>query len=256
MVTRMPFFEVKSLITECEINYSTVTAEEDSLVSVIIVCGGSSSRMNGIDKMFAEVGGMPISSLTVSAFQKCDFVDNIIIVTKDDSVLKMQQMCEKYKFSKVSDIVEGGNCRQRSVANGLDRVADVGIVLVHDGARPFVSEACILRVIDAAKKYGAATCAVKLKDTVKQITNDGLVVSTPDRESLVSVQTPQGFNTELYKLAVNNAQFDLEKYTDDCSVVEASGHEVYTVEGDYKNIKITTAEDLLYAEVLAGKGQV
>ena len=241
------------MVTETELQYTTAETDNSKPVSVIIVCGGSSTRMNGIDKMFAEIGSMPLAAVTVLAFQNCEAVDNIVIVTKPDSILPMQQMCEKYGFSKVSDIVEGGSCRQRSVANGLDKVTD-GIVLVHDGARPFVTDDCILRVIDAAKRYGACTCAVKLKDTVKQIKSDGLVVSTPDRASLVAVQTPQGFDVELYKSCVANKQFDLEKYTDDCSVVEANGCSVYTVEGDYENFKVTTAEDLLYANFLMKKG--
>ncbi len=236
------------MITECRLEYSTVQDERHT-VSVIVVCGGNSSRMNGIDKIFAEVGGMPIGARTIQVFQKCSHVDNIVVVTKSESVLKMQQMCEKFGFSKVSDIVEGGNCRQRSVANGLE-AANGDIVLVHDGARPFVSEECILRVIDAAKYHGAATCVVKLKDTVKVVDKEGKVLSTPDRETLVSVQTPQGFKTELYRDAVNKSQFVLDTFTDDCSLVEALGYNVYTVEGDYKNIKITTAEDLKIAEML------
>ena len=207
--------------------------------------------MNGVDKMFAEIGGKPIAAITVEAFEKSCEIDNIIIVTKEESVLKMQQLCETYGFKKVSDIVEGGSCRQRSVANGIDKICDEnGIVLVHDGARPFVTEECIKRVKEAALKFGACTWAVKLKDTLKQIKCDGLVVSTPDRDSLVSVQTPQGFNVGLYKKAVEMQQFELEKFTDDCSVVEALGVSVYTVNGDYNNIKITTAEDLLFAEFL------
>ncbi len=242
------------MITESKLQYNCVTAEENRDVSVIIVCGGSSTRMNGIDKMFATIGGMPVVAVTISAFQNCKAVDNIVIVTKAENVLKMQKLCEEYDFSKVCDIVEGGSCRQRSVANGLDMVKS-GIVLVHDGARPFVSNDCILRVVDAAKKYGAVTCAVKLKDTVKQIKSDGLVISTPDRASLVAVQTPQGFETELYKACVENKQFDLDKFTDDCSIVEACAHSVYTVDGDYENIKITTAEDLEYADFLLRKGK-
>ena len=242
------------MVTETKIEYTALVEKEYKSVAAIIVCGGSSSRMNGVDKMFAEIGDMPLSAVTVSAFQNCDKVDNIIIVTKSDSVLPMQQMCEKYGFSKVSDIVEGGSCRQRSVANGLDKVR-ADIVLVHDGARPFVTNDCILRVIDGAERYSACTCAVKLKDTVKQIKNDGLVVSTPDRASLVAVQTPQGFDAELYKKCVSNSQFDLEKFTDDCSVVESCGHSVYIVDGDYENFKVTTSEDLLYASFLMRKGE-
>ncbi len=237
------------MITQCELNYSTVKDAENIKVSAIIVCGGSSSRMNGIDKMFAEIENVPVVALTIEAFEKCSIIENIVVVTKSESILKMQNLCETFKFTKVTDIVEGGNCRQRSVANGLSYV-DSDIVLIHDGARPFVSDQCIKRVANATLEYGAVTCAVKLKDTIKHIDNEGKVLSTPDRNTLVSVQTPQGFNTELYKDSVNKSQFKLDSFTDDCSLVESLGHDVYTVDGDYKNIKITTAEDLLFAKTL------
>lgn len=243
-------------VTKVSFEYTTETGLKSDQVSVIIVCGGSSSRMNGVDKMFAKIGGMPVAARTISAFEQCEGVNKILVVVKKDNLLKMQQLCDDFKFKKVTDIVEGGNCRQRSVANGLDRVGDdVSVVLVHDGARPFVSKACINRVIESAKNYNAATCAVKLKDTVKQIKPDGLVVATPDRNALVSVQTPQGFKTELYKNAVRLAKERLEDFTDDCSLVEFAGQSVYVVDGEYSNIKITTAEDLEYADFLLAKGE-
>lgn len=221
-------------------------------VAAVIVCGGSSSRMHGIDKMFAEVGGMPVAARTVAKFQNCEKIDSIVIVTKEESVLKMQELCEKYGFGKVTDITVGGRCRQESVKNGVEFLKDdIGIVLIHDGARPFVTDECIVRVIDGAAEHGAVTCAVPLKDTVKSVKPDGLVIGTPDRSALCAVQTPQGFGLELYKKAIEANADRLEDFTDDCSVVESLGYAVYTVEGDYSNIKVTTAEDLLYAEILA-----
>ena len=241
--------------TESKLQYTSVCDVDSCMTTAVIVCGGSSSRMNGVDKMFAEIGGKPIAAITIDVFEKSCEIDNIIIVTKAESIFKMQQLCETYGFKKVTDIVEGGSCRQRSVANGIDKICDENsIVLIHDGARPFVTEDCIKRVKEAALKLGACTCAVKVKDTLKQINGDRLVVSTLDRDSLVSVQTPQGFNVGLYKMAVEMQQFELEKFTDDCSVVEALGINVYTVNGDYNNIKITTAEDLLFAEFLIKRG--
>lgn len=238
--------------TETALKYTTVSVAETDKVSVIIVCGGSSSRMNGIDKMFAEINGIPVCVRSISAFQKCEAVNGIVVVTKEDSILKMQRLCEEYKLSKVTDIVVGGDSRQQSVANGLAQLTDdTEIVLIHDGARPFVTEACINRVINAARENSAVTCAVKLKDTVKVVRSDGMVTSTPDRNTLAAVQTPQGFKFSLYKSAVSANAEQLHSFTDDCSVVEAFGYPVYTVDGDYRNIKITTAEDLKIAQIFA-----
>lgn len=238
-------------VTETVLQYVTVDEIQTDKVSVIVVCGGSSRRMNGIDKIFTEIGGIPVCVRSISAFQNCDAVSDIVVVTKSESVLKMQQLCEKFGLSKVTDIVEGGDCRQQSVKNGLDRITENGgIVLIHDGARPLVSNRTIENVIDGARRLSAVTCAVKVKDTVKRIGLDGRVIDTPDRSSLVAVQTPQGFSTELYRKAVGEFEAILENFTDDCSVVERAGYPVYTVEGDYSNIKITTAEDIFTAEAL------
>lgn len=240
-------------LLERTLQYTELSTDAKSIAAVI-VCGGSSSRMGGIDKMFVDVGGMPICARSIKKFQNCSYVDSIVVVTKDDSILTMQQLCEKYQFSKVTDIVSGGKCRQESVRNGIERLKDeVGIVLIHDGARPFVTDDCIKRVIDGAVKYSAVTCVVPLKDTVKKIDSDGMVIETPDRSSLSAVQTPQGFNFELYKRSVESKGDCLEDFTDDCSVVESCGYAVYVVEGDYNNIKITTADDILYASFLAKK---
>lgn len=238
-------------VTETWLKYVTVEDTCAEKVAVIVVCGGSSARMNGIDKMFADCGGVPVCVRSISAFQNCDAVSDIVVVIKSESVLKMQQLCEKYALSKVTDIVVGGTCRQESVKNGLDRITDdVGIVLVHDGARPLVSEKIIIDVIAGVGKYSAVTCAVKPKDTVKSVGKDGLVTATLDREALVTVQTPQGFSLKLYKNAVAEADGRLASFTDDCSVVEAAGYSVYTVNGAYSNIKITTPEDIALAETL------
>lgn len=236
---------------ETALCYTTVK-DEASRITAIVVCGGSSSRMNGIDKMFVDVCGVPVCVRSIKAFQACDAVSDIVVVTKEDSVLKIQQYCEKFNLFKVSDIVIGGSCRQQSVANGLAVVSDkTDIVLIHDGARPFVSLDCIKRVIDGALKYSAVTCAVIPKDTIKVAKTDGLVTSTLTRDELRSVQTPQGFEFGLYKKAVEANKDRLADFTDDCSLVESFGYAVYTVDGDYKNIKITTSEDLQIAHIFA-----
>lgn len=239
-------------VLETFLQYTKVNESDNGKISVIVVCGGSSSRMKGVDKMFAEVKGIPVCIRSILAFQNCDEVADIIVVTKEENILKMQQLCSQFKLTKVTDIVAGGSCRQRSVYNGLRQLTDeTDIVLIHDGARPFVTADCIKRVIDGVKQNSAVTCAVSLKDTVKVIKPDGLVVSTPDRSTLSAVQTPQGFKFKIYCAAVEKNIDRLEDFTDDCSVVEACGYPVYVVDGDSRNIKITTAEDLKIADILA-----
>lgn len=243
------------MMTETLLKYTAVKESDSGKVSVIVVCGGSSSRMGGIDKMFAEIKGIPVCIRSCLAFQNCDSVSDIVIVTRRENILKMQQLCGTFKLTKVSDIVEGGNCRQQSVANGLKQLTDyTDTVLIHDGARPFVKNDCIERVIEKAREFSAVTCAVPLKDTVKIVREDGLVTATPDRSIMQAVQTPQGFDYNLYKSAVEANTEHLEDFTDDCSIVEAHGFPVYTCMGDYTNIKITTAEDLRIAEVFAEDG--
>lgn len=238
--------------TKTLLNYTTVDNSASNKVSVIVVCGGSSSRMGGVDKMMHEVKGIPVCIRSCMKFQSNDKVSNIVIVTKAESILNMQRFCDSFKLTKVTDIVEGGNCRQQSVANGLMQLSDdTDIVLIHDGARPFVTNECIDRVIEKARELMAVTCAVPLKDTVKSVRFDGLVTATPDRSALQSVQTPQGFKLALYKAAVEANLDNLDKFTDDCSIVEAFGYPVYTCMGDYKNLKITTIEDLKIAEIFA-----
>lgn len=237
---------------ETKIKITELKEASDGKVTAIIVCGGSSSRMKGVDKMFALVSGIPVAVRSALKFQNSPLIDGIVIVTREEKILELQHLCKEYNLTKVTDIVAGGKCRQESVINGLNTVSDDSLyVLVHDGARPFVTEACIERVLDGAKKYSAVTCSVPLKDTVKQTKKDGMVIATPDRNSLCAVQTPQGFRTEIYKQCAEAVSDRLEDFTDDCSIVEANGYPVYAVDGDYNNIKITTSEDLAFAQILA-----
>ena len=240
------------LTLETVLKYTTVNESKKDKISVIVVCGGSSQRMKGIDKMLAEINGIPVCVRSILAFQNCNSVTDIVVVTKEENVLKLQQLCGQFKLTKVTDIVVGGSCRQQSVYNGLIQLSDdTDVVLIHDGARPFVTAECIERVINGAKENSAVTCAVSPKDTIKVKMEDGLVVSTPDRNTLSAVQTPQGFKYSLYLSAVEQSIDKLNGFTDDCSIVESAGYPVYIVEGDYKNIKITTAEDLEIAEIFA-----
>lgn len=233
------------LETKLKLDYSICGICEK--VPVIIVAAGSSTRM-GTNKQFIELGGIPVIARTLKAFESCESISNIILVVRTDDLFQMQMMCEKYKISKISDIVCGGDTRQESVLNGFARLGgDCKSVLIHDGARPFVSRSVICAVVEALENHSAALPAVRVKDTVKRVDNDGLVLETVPREDLVYVQTPQGVNVKEYLSAVEKV--DVARFTDDASIMEAAGYSVSVVEGSYKNIKITTKEDIALANV-------
>lgn len=236
------------LETEFKLEYEIEELPADGGVPVIVVAAGSSTRMNGINKQTALLCGVPLIIRTLMRFEKCGKISNIILVVKPDDVFSMQQLADRYHIEKLTDIVCGGENRQQSVKNGLERLPEnAETVLIHDGARPFVTDEIICGVISALGTHNAVTCAVKLKDTVKQVDENGNVLSTPDRNTLVAVQTPQGVNVSDYRAALENAG-DLGRFTDDMSVMEAAGHKPFTVLGSYENIKVTTPEDIALAE--------
>ena len=233
--------------TEIKLEYD-VCEESNSGITVIIVAAGNSSRMNGADKQLLKIGSIPVIVRTLMAFESSKSVKRIILVTKEESVLEMQLMAERYMITKLSDIVCGGNSRQESVLNGFKRLSENdSAVIIHDGARPLVSDNIIRSVTDGLENHSAVTCAVKIKDTVKQVGENGKIIKTLDRNSLVAVQTPQGVRVKEYLKAIEKAG-DISQFTDDTSIMEAAGFDVYTVEGSYKNIKITTPEDINLAE--------
>ena len=208
----------------------------------VIVAAGTASRMGGIDKVMALLGGEPMIVRTVRAFQDCDAISEIVIVTREDLILSITGLCKT--MDKVTAVVAGGKTRQESVNLGLNALSDkVRLAAVHDGARPLVSWQLIDRVVRAANTYGAAAPAVPVKDTIKVV--EGRVVkSTPDRASLYAVQTPQVFDFDLLRGALAKAKADNANITDDCSAVERIGFSVKIVEGDERNLKVTTPLDL------------
>ena len=243
------------LETEFKLEYEIEELPADGGVPVIVVAAGSSTRMNGINKQTALLCGIPLIIRTLMRFEKCSKISNIILVVKPDELFSMQQLADGYSIKKLSDIVCGGESRQQSVKNGLERLPENAVtVLIHDGARPFVTDEIICGVISALSTHNAVTCAVKLKDTVKQVDEDGNVLSTPDRNTLVAVQTPQGVNVSDYRAALESS-VDLGRFTDDMSVMEAAGHKPFTVPGSYENIKVTTPEDIALAEYLILKDE-
>ena len=214
----------------------------------VIVAAGSASRMGGIDKVMAPLGGEPMVVRTVRQFQTCDAIREIVIVTREDLLIPVSDLC--HGFDKVKAVVVGGKSRDESVWQGLNALSDkVKLVAVQDGARPFADWPMIDRVVRAANSYGAAAPAIPVKDTIK-VVKGGIVADTPDRSRLQAVQTPQVFDFDLLRGALQQAKADGAAITDDCSAVERLGMSVRIVEGDEKNIKITTPLDLKIAELL------
>ncbi len=214
----------------------------------VIVAAGTASRMGGIDKVMAPLGGEPMIVRTVRAFQNCGAIAEIVVVTREDLILSITSLCRG--MDKVKAVVAGGASRQESVARGLGALSgQMKLAAVHDGARPLVSDAVIDRTVRAAHSYGAAAPAVPVKDTVK-VVKGGLVMATPDRNALRAVQTPQVFDFDLLRGALEQAEKDKAAVTDDCSAVERLGMRVKIVEGEERNLKITTPLDLKIAALL------
>ena len=221
------------------------------MISAIVLAGGRGKRMNyHKSKQFIEIKGKPVLVYTLEKFIYNKSIDEVILVLPEDEVdYCKKEVLQRYSL-KVDRIVIGGKERQDSVFNALEAMEKADIVSIHDGARPFISEKIIEEGIKYANIYGAAAPGVTPKDTIKIKNEDNISVDTPDRNTLVAVQTPQCFKyDEIYqchrKIKEENAIV-----TDDTSVVERYGHKVYLYEGDYTNIKITTPEDLILAERL------
>ena len=214
----------------------------------VIVAAGSASRMGGIDKVMASLGGAPMIVKTVGAFQHCDAIEEIVIVTRQDLIAPIQELCRE--MDKVRAVVTGGSSRQESVWLGLNAFSGkIQLAAVHDGARPLISWELIDRTVRAANSYGAAAPAIPVKDTIK-VEGSGLVESTPDRSHLRAVQTPQVFDFDLLRGALQKARDDGAEVTDDCSAVERLGMKIRLVEGEERNLKVTTPLDLKIAELL------
>lgn len=214
----------------------------------VIVAAGSASRMGGIDKVMAPLGGVPMIVKTVGAFQHCDAIEEIVIVTRQDLIEPIQELCRE--MDKVRAVVTGGASRQESVWLGLNAFSGkIQLAAVHDGARPLISWELIDRTVRAANSYGAAAPAIPVKDTIK-VERSGLVESTPDRSRLRAVQTPQVFDFDLLRGALQKAREDGAEVTDDCSAVERLGMKIRLVEGEERNLKVTTPLDLKIAELL------
>ncbi|MGM9539086.1 2-C-methyl-D-erythritol 4-phosphate cytidylyltransferase [Anaerovibrio sp.] len=219
------------------------------MVTAIFPAAGKGKRMGaGMNKVFMELDGVPVLVRTLQRFSRCEAVDNLVVVAAGDELELVRGMLGGVAGLKPWQAVAGGSERQYSVWNGIQAVEnaeDGDIILVHDAARPFVSDRTIRATIDMAREKGAAIAAVPAKNTIKRCNSDREVVETPDRSLLWEVQTPQGFRRDILIRANRQAVADGFLGTDDAGLVERLGEKVCIVESDYRNIKLTTPEDMV-----------
>ena len=226
-----------------------MTIKTTPFTTAVIVAAGSATRM-GLDtpKQLLVLDGKTVIEHTLSAFERCSLIDEIIVVTREQDIEAIRRVCAPFK--KLGAIVPGGLERYDSVRNGIAAADERSEVFaIHDGARMLITEKEIISVLQTAYLTGAATLGTPVTDTIK-IVDGTTIVSTPDRSALYAVQTPQVFEKELYLRALKNAEEKRMSVTDDCSMVEALGEKVEIVLGEYTNIKLTTKTDLLFVEAI------
>lgn len=227
----------------------------------IVLSAGRGTRMNSaVSKQYLLIKDKPVIYYSLKAFQECQFIDEIILVTgKEDIEYCRKEIAEKYHLDKVKKITAGGEQRYHSVYCGLQAISDCDHVYIHDGARPFVDEEMLERAEGAVEAYRACVVGMPVKDTIKISDEKGFAEITPERSRVWQVQTPQVFDFALVKECYDKLMDELNAgreiaVTDDAMVVELeSDVKVRLVEGSYTNIKITTPEDLLLAEVFAAQ---
>lgn len=217
----------------------------------VIVAGGSGSRMKAkLPKQFIEIGSLPILMHTIRQFQSYSSILKIILVLPENQIDTWENLQNKHHFFPENlQVVVGGDTRFQSCKNGIAAVhSEDGLVAIHDGVRPFVSTLIIKNSFDIAKEKGTAVCCVESKDSARYLKENGAHSEALDRKRLRLIQTPQTFQLKILKKAYESVE--LPTFTDDASVVEYAGHPIHLFEGDYKNIKITTEEDLLLAKII------
>ncbi len=219
---------------------------------VIIVGAGASTRMKGVNKLLLKINGETVIEKSIDAFQKIPSVERIVLVSSESNFSFFNEIADNY--SKIFDVVKGGKERQDSVYNGLKALekTEDSVVMIHDGARPFISREVIEKVEKECDAYGAAVVAVKAKNTIKQV-KDGFVEKTLDRSVLWEMQTPQAIKKSIALKAFDTAFKEGFYGTDDVQLVDRIGGRVRIVEGSYDNIKITTPEDIKIAEIISSE---
>ncbi|WML58193.1 2-C-methyl-D-erythritol 4-phosphate cytidylyltransferase [Neobacillus sp. PS2-9] len=220
---------------------------------VIIPAAGQGKRMGaGKNKLLLELNGVPVLIHTLKVFEEDEACTGMIIAIHPQDEKECRGLLNKYNVTKVINLVPGGEERQHSIYNALQTVKNDGIILVHDAARPFIQKVQIQRLTEKAHETGAAIIGVPAKDTMKKV-QEGVIVETVERSSLWAVQTPQAFRISILQEAYEKAKIDAFVGTDDASLVERLHQPVAMVEGDYDNIKLTTPEDLFFAEAILKK---
>lgn len=231
------------------LNSLTIMSKSET-VGAVIAAAGASQRMDGVDKMFATLGGRPLLARVIDVFQKCDSVDRIVVVLSPSNLERGRRLVAKNKWSKVTDVCPGGQRRQDSVKNGLSHLNHCQWVVIHDGARPLVTTEMIEQGLTAAAETGAAVAAVPVTDTIKVADECQLVSKTLERSNLWAVQTPQVFRFAIINEAYSHAPGDV---TDDAMLVERLGYKVKLYMGSYDNMKVTTPGDMALARLLRQK---
>lgn len=221
--------------------------------SAIILAAGSGTRMKSDrNKMLLKVSGKTVIERTVETFCGVSDIDEVIVVCREDELDEFEKVLSEYDISYCF----GGATRQQSVFNAIETIDDCDLVIIHDGARPLVTEDEIIKTLIKAQQCGAAAVGVPVKDTIKVVDDGNVIIDTPDRDSLVAIQTPQIFNFSLYRKAVEKALKEKKDFTDDCGLIEHYGEKVSVVIGSYTNIKITTPEDIILAEsIINSRGE-
>ena len=208
--------------------------------TVLILAGGESRRMNGVNKQFALIDGTPVVIKSALAFQNSPLVTDIVIAARECDIDRLHSLCGEYGISKLRRIVTGGATRTASARCAFSEAEDAEMIMVHDGARPYITEPLIARIYGDCERYGAAVPSIPVKDTIKLSDGKGFCEATPDRSALRAVQTPQAFRAGLYREMILSGK----EATDDAGLAEALGIRVFLSEGDPRNIKITTPDDL------------
>jgi 2-C-methyl-D-erythritol 4-phosphate cytidylyltransferase len=223
-------------------------APNSDSTAAIIVAAGSSRRM-GQDKIFADIRGKPLIARVIDTCQQSAEISEIILVFNNNNIDAGRELCSRMNWTKVTAICTGGDRRQDSVQQGLNKIGQCKWVLIQDGARPFITTEMITRGIIAAAETGAAIAAVPVKDTIKQGNDNQIVIQTLERHSLWAIQTPQIYRFDIISEAYKKIKDDV---TDDAAMVEKLGYKVKLFLGAYNNIKITTQEDMIMAEIISG----
>ena len=223
--------------------------------TVIVPAAGSSRRMGGGNKLMMDLCGIPVLQRTLMAIDSAALADEIIVAAREEDMLEIADLCHKAGLHKPIRVVQGGESRTASVlAAAMECRADTELIAVHDGARPLVRPQQIDDLIRLGAKTNAVAPALPVTDTIKVADDEGKVVSTPDRNTLYAVQTPQVFQANILRAALQSALNDGVTATDDCAAVERLGKEVYLTPGDPENIKITTPFDLIIGEAILTRG--